>query len=407
VLAAALLVALLAVALTLAAYVSQVRQLGRVRDEVEERAERAAIAEHAVERGLAGTVNSLEFAAGLLQRILEDRDTDVTIAVEEFQSLRREVERAWSEMRLLAGGRTAQTSALQQLTNRLGDVATSEMLLRAADSGGLEDVEPEKLRDAARQIEDRLTVDVLFVTATKVETVALLDAFGFPAGTPPPRRTIGQLVYYDLGEHGGASAWLVQTAGTGTIGPGGATLIILEGIDTLDPYWVLLVGIAFGVDESKQQLGDVLVANRIKTYEMQRVGTSEGKLVLTDRNVTIPPSHALLARLMSAELDAKVNVISGVILTGEKLIDNVDFRSSLLALSEEAIGGEMEAAGLWASAELRKRDWGIVKAICDWGDGNKKVDKASRQADAAGNSAAFVAHATREGLLTRPDTPTR
>jgi nucleoside phosphorylase len=404
---AALLLALLALAGTLTAHLHQRRGLQQVTAALEDRIERAAIAEHAVERGLAGTVNSLEFAAGLLQRILENRETDVTIALEEFHTLRRDVERAWSEIRLLAGGRAAQTSALQQLTNQLGDNATSELLLRAAESGGLEDVEPDKLRDAARQIEERLTVDVLFVTATKVETVALLDAFGFPAGTQPPRRTIGQIVYYDLGEHGGASAWLVQTANTGTIGPGGATLIILEGIDTLDPYWVVLVGIAFGVDETKQKLGDVLIADRIQTYELQRVGTHEGQLRLHDRNVTVTPSHALLIRLTSAELDAAVNVTQGLMLTGEKLVDNVDFRASLLKIAEEAIGGEMEAAGLWASAGLRKRDWGIVKAICDWGDGNKNTDKAARQADAAGNSAAFVAHATREGLLTRPDTAGR
>jgi nucleoside phosphorylase len=389
-----------------AALLRQCRYMGRLKAEVSDRFERGRMAELALQRGLAGTINSLEFVSGLLQRILEGRDTDTAVALEEFAILRSDVERAWTEMRLLGGSRVAQTSALQQLANQLGDEGTSEMLERAARSGGLDEVEPEQLRTAARQIEERLTVDVLFVTATKVETVALLEAFGFPAGTRPPRRTIGSLVYYDLGEHGGALAWLVQTTSTGTIGPGGATLVVLEGIDTLDPYWVVLVGIAFGVDESKQKIGDVLIANRIQTYELQRVGsTGEGQLLLCDRNIIVPPSHALLARLMSAELDATLTITHGVMLTGDKLIDNLDFRTSLLSLAEEAIGGEMEAAGLWASAELRKRDWGIVKAICDWGDGNKSEDKAARQTTAAENSAAFVAHAAREGLLARPENP--
>ena len=192
----------------------------------------------------------------------------------------------------------------------------------------------------------------------------------------------------------------------GTIGPGGATLTVLEGIDALDPYWVLMVGIAFGMDEAKQRIGDVLIADRVRTYEQQRIGTSdEGYLMLVDRNVNVPPSQALLTRLMSAELDAGLDlrVKFGSMLTGEKLIDNLDFRTSLLELAEEAIGGEMEAAGVWSSAEARKRDWGVVKAICDWGDGDKNhKDKDVHQATAAKSAAEFIAHATREGLLARP-----
>jgi nucleoside phosphorylase len=389
-----------------AAVLRQRRHVERLKAEVTDRFERGRMAELALERGLAGTVNSLEFTSGLLQRVLEGRDTDTAVALEQFAMLRRDVERAWAEMRLLVGGRAAQTSALQQLSNRLGDGGTSEMLLRAAESGGLQTVEPEHLRTAARRIEKRLTVDVLFVTATTPETVAMLEAFGFAQGTSPPRRTIGSLVYYDLGEHGGATVWLVRTTSTGTIGPGGSTLTVLQGIDALDPYWVVMVGIAFGVDETQQSIGDVLVASRLQTYELQRVGTTnEGRLVLGNRNVNVPPSQALLARLMSAELDVALTVSHGVMLTGEKLVDNLDFRASLLVLAQEAVGGEMEAAGVWASAELRKRDWGIVKAICDWGDGKKGDDKAARQATAAVNSAAFVAHAARQGLLVRPENP--
>jgi nucleoside phosphorylase len=74
----------------------------------------------------------------------------------------------------------------------------------------------------------------------------------------------------------------------------------------------------------------------------------------------------------------------------------------LLGLAEEAIGGEMEAAGVWASADLRKRDWGVVKSICDWGDGHKGDHKEEHQALAARHAAEFVAHAARSGLFVRP-----
>src|SRR5271167_2742411 len=65
------------------------------------------------------------------------------------------------------------------------------------------------------------------------------------------------------------------------------------------------------------------------------------------------------------------NVRSGVILSGEKLIDNIDYRDQLLKLETDAIGSEMEGSGLYVSSHDHKVDWIIVKAICDWADGDK------------------------------------
>jgi hypothetical protein len=88
----------------------------------------------------------------------------------------------------------------------------------------------------------------------------------------------------------------------------------------------------------------------------------------------------------------------GVVLTGEKLVDNVDFRDQLRGFELEAIGGEMEGAGLYVACQDKKVDWILVKAICDWGDGNKAQDKDARQQTAAQNAAAFVL----EGLQFAP-----
>jgi len=59
----------------------------------------------------------------------------------------------------------------------------------------------------------------------------------------------------------------------------------------------------------------------------------------------------------------------------------------------------MEGAGVYAAAADLKKDWIIVKAICDWADGNKDLDKAARQRAAASNSASFVIHAIVNGGL--------
>jgi len=51
--------------------------------------------------------------------------------------------------------------------------------------------------------------------------------------------------------------------------------------------------------------------------------------------------------------------------------------------------GEMEGSGLYAAAQESKIDWGLVKGISDFADGNKKDED---QPIAARNAASFVLH---------------
>jgi nucleoside phosphorylase len=37
----------------------------------------------------------------------------------------------------------------------------------------------------------------------------------------------------------------------------------------------------------------------------------------------------------------------------------------------QAVGGEMEGAGLYAAADSKNTAWILVKSICDWGDETK------------------------------------
>jgi len=84
-------------------------------------------------------------------------------------------------------------------------------------------------------------------------------------------------------------------------------------------------------------------------------------------------------------------------LSGEKLIDNVDYRDRLRSLGDQIEGGEMEGAGLYSAAAERKVEWIIVKAICDWADGNKRRNKTRRQTIAAEQAVGFVLHALQQG----------
>jgi nucleoside phosphorylase len=242
--------------------------------------------------------------------------------------------------------------------------------------------------------------NVLLVTVTKAEATALLAACAAVTGTASVPQTIDGRIYHSLGSVGGLRLFMVQSQ-MGAIGPGAALLTVYEGIKALSPGAVIMVGIAFGTDRHTQNIGDILVSRRILSYEPVRVGTSaKGTLKLVPRGYRVAASTKLLNRFDAADLTWKgARVRFGLIVSGEKLIDNESFRDQLLQLEPEAIGGEMEGAGLYAAAQDSNTDWILVKAISDWADGRKDENRIASQEAAARNAAEFVMHALNQGLL--------
>ena len=189
-------------------------------------------------------------------------------------------------------------------------------------------------------------------------------------------------------------------------GPSGATLTIEEGIRLLNPSAVIMVGIAFGISEGKQHIGDILVSKQLIPYDLQRVGinsNNEYEIFLRDDRPSA--SHRMLQRFRAGAnyWQTPPTVEFGSLLSGAKLIDNQDFRDQLLRLAPEAIGGEMEGSGLYAAAHRKKVDWIVIKAICDWADGNKYQDKKQRQQRAAENAARFTVSVLEQGGFERSE----
>lgn len=248
--------------------------------------------------------------------------------------------------------------------------------------------------------------DVLLVTVTKVETQAVLASFRKELQQPHVRRFDGENTYLYLGDVRNARVFLVQSE-MGSGGSSGSAATISDGIQTLKPKAVIMVGIAFGIDSTKQPIGTILVAKQLLDYELQRIGSGpNGDAVIRPRGDRPSCSDGLLSRFRSAEFDWKgAKVRFGLILSGDKLVDQQDFRDQLLQLEPEAIGGEMEGAGLYAVAKRQKVDWILVKAICDYADGNKAQDKDKRQQTAARNAARFVFHVLQLGGFARTTAP--
>jgi nucleoside phosphorylase len=179
---------------------------------------------------------------------------------------------------------------------------------------------------------------ILIVTVTKVEAQAVLKVFSQAVGQKGIRQIIGNKTYYNLGVHGGASVFMVQSE-MGTATPGGALLTVRQAIQDMQPQAVIMCGIAFGLHPDKQHLGDILVARQLQYYEFQKVDLKQGQILRGDRATS---AERLLDRFRSGDIDWEgTQTHFGLVLSGEKLVNDPTFRGWLLKIEPEAVGGEM------------------------------------------------------------------
>ena len=111
--------------------------------------------------------------------------------------------------------------------------------------------------------------DALIVTVTDVESRAVMDVFREATGKDARPEPIGDALYLDLGEITGSRVFMALS-GMGAGGVGGSQERVRQGIEALSPSAVIMVGIAFGINEEKQAIGDVLVSERLMLYDLQR-----------------------------------------------------------------------------------------------------------------------------------------
>lgn len=228
--------------------------------------------------------------------------------------------------------------------------------------------------------------DLLLVTVNDHETKALLRVFKKAVGHDAKPIPIGDRLYRYLGTINGTRTFHALSE-MGSSGPGAAQQTVDKGIRALSPEAVIGVGIAFGVNEKKQTIGDILLSKQLRLYDLQRAGR---KIILRgDR----PHASTRLINFFEGIAQSSwkgAKVWPGVILSGDKLIDNLDYRNQLLEFESEAVGGEMEGTGVYVASHDHKVDWIVIKAICDWADGKKSKNKRKRQQKAAINAAEFV-----------------
>ncbi|MEV6968583.1 hypothetical protein AB0M47_26050 [Hamadaea sp. NPDC051192] len=235
----------------------------------------------------------------------------------------------------------------------------------------------------------------LLVVAADVERDATIKAITEHTGAALGRVYLEHHTVYELGQISRTDVTLAHVA-QGTVTPDSAGPAAQELIDKIKPDFLILEGICYGLKDddarSPQRLGDVLVANEIKLIAHQKIS---GRLV--DRGGAVHPSATLLDRFRSASLDwaGPATVHIGPMVSESVLVNSAAYRAQIKKRYPEAIGGEMEAAGIYAAAIRGRVEWCVVKACCDWGF--NKTDEAQRTA--ADNAASFVAHMIKIGGL--------
>jgi len=174
----------------------------------------------------------------------------------------------------------------------------------------------------------------------------------------------------------------------GAAGAGGSILATFGAALCWEPAVVIMPGIAFGRRRGKQKMSDVLVAAAVFPYERQRVSVDE--VIFRDWDLQcdlgLRKAFDLGAKWRFYRPDGKrVDVHSGLLLSGEKLVDNEEFRNSLAEARVDCLGGDMESWGLYAACQRLGIPCIAAKAICDWADGKKGTTqkKAHQQLAAA------------------------
>ena len=240
------------------------------------------------------------------------------------------------------------------------------------------------------------TTRVLILVANDTEREAVREAAREAGGGVSLERSyVGQNTVFHLGIIGGSELLLVQSE-QGTESPSAMTLTAFASVSALRPSAVIMVGIAYGFRENEQTLGDVMVSTQVRLGDHIKVTTERGRAVELRRGDHASASGLLLDRFRSSVVDWNgPQVHFGPIVSRNVLVNHRKLREKFRRKDRDAIGGEMEGAGLYSAAVREKVDWIIVKGISDWGFG--KTDR--EQVLAARNAARLTLHVARTGAL--------
>ncbi|MDX8443704.1 hypothetical protein [Mesorhizobium australafricanum] len=228
-----------------------------------------------------------------------------------------------------------------------------------------------------------VTVKVAIHVATDLEEEVVRELIPAMGWSYVETKACGKVSYNRFVCLGRAEIVLIRSsAGSGV--SNGSLYTANSLFSELVPKKLVSVGVCFGMDQSNQGFTDVIVSERIAHYEHARVNGDGSKTYRGERASADSEIISRARSLRAVSRGFKVHV--GAVLSGDKLIDDQQFRDSLLEFEDKAIGGDMEAAGLAVACAQAGVGFAMIKGIADFAE---KKDR-SKQRAAAENAVRFA-----------------
>jgi len=227
---------------------------------------------------------------------------------------------------------------------------------------------------------------ILIVAATPLETMSFFEVFKKKRRKASPI-PIDKITLWNFGDIGNKKIMMIKQGEMGSSKPSGSALVIKDAIDILNPDFVIMVGIAFGLKEDKQEIGQILISRELENYESAKIS----KNTAIQRGHKIPAGTTLFDRFDNSAIEyKKVKSEVGLIISGDKMVDSQPFVKKLIKKYPDGIGGEMEGTGLQSTCEREKKEWILIKGISDWGYNKQHENKDRDQILAITNVCDFL-----------------
>jgi nucleoside phosphorylase len=184
----------------------------------------------------------------------------------------------------------------------------------------------------ASALRKRVKPKVVLLTATPIERDTVLKHLEPLADSAGIIRLHHDKNTYFIGRLGKQPIVLCMCS-TGAASRDSAQIVTGEALRFWKPSALIMVGIAFGRTEDRQKIGDALVSERIIAYEPERVGVE----LSIARGHHFQAGPKLFSAFRNADVDWRFDNPQGLpstphfgaVLSGEKLVDNPEFKSEL------------------------------------------------------------------------------
>ncbi len=139
------------------------------------------------------------------------------------------------------------------------------------------------------------------------------------------------------------------------------------------PSLIINSGVAGGLHPSLK-VCDITVATSLVQHDMDTSAMGDPKGLISGINIiNIPTDEEATARLTTAAESCGINVINGVIATGDKFIASDDDKKSIVE-NFSAIACEMEGGAIAQVCYVNKTPVCVMRAISDGGDDSATLD---------------------------------